>query len=526
MAILGDSSSVTGRALLENAARALRAQDLSGAEAFVRSALDAAPHDPEALHMLAAIASAAGRIADAERSLRQAIDHRPEFAPAHAELSSLLCRTGRAGEALDLLDREIARRPSSIWPLSIKAGVLSAERRAEEAIDVHEKLVALGPDVSVLWMNYGHNLQSLGHVARAVAAYRRSVALDPANGAAWWGLANLRTILLDADDSRAMEQALPRIADPFQKIQMLFALGKALGDQGRFEAAFACYRQANALRGAHVAYDPRAIEAGVRAHLSLAPSFFAGRSGGNDGDRSVIFIVGMPRSGSTLVEQILANHPMIEGMGELFELQEIAATVGSGSFQDLPRDLAKLGAEERHALGQAYLTAVRRHRRTDRPYFTDKMPANWRFIALIALILPNARIIDVRRTPLACCFSAFTTYFNRHTSVPASLDGLGRYYRQYADMADHMAAALPGRIYRLGYEQLVENSEAEVRSLLDHLGLPPDPACLRFHENRRPIYTPSAQQVRVPINRSGLESWRSYESWLWPLKQALGLEMT
>jgi hypothetical protein len=322
------------------------------------------------------------------------------------------------------------------------------------------------------------------------------------------------------------EQALKDQA-VYQKVQQQFALGKAHGDQGRFEASFDYYQQANMLRGALVPYDPRATREAVRAHREiLAPSFFAERrSHGHDAHdaHDVIFIVGMPRSGSTLVEQILASHPRIEGAGELFELQEIATAISgndiSGAY--LPGALAKLPASALKTLGQRYLDATRRHRKSDRSRFTDKMPANWRFAAPIHLILPNARIVDVRRDPLSCCLSAFSTYFNRESSFPANLHDLARYHNDYTRMMDYMDAVLPGRVHRLQYERLVENPEAEIRRLLDYPGLPFAPSCLRFHENPRPIYTPSAQQVRSPINRSGLDRWRDYESWLSPLKQGL-----
>jgi hypothetical protein len=235
-----------------------------------------------------------------------------------------------------------------------------------------------------------------------------------------------------------------------------------------------------------------------------------------------IFIIGMPRSGSTLVEQILASHPMIEGCGELFELRNLVASLGVENAGTSWLDaVAGLSAEELRALGQRYLVSVRRHRRTDRPFFTDKMPSNWQLVGLIHLILPNAKIIDVRRHPLACGFSAFTTYFNRETSFPTNLEDLGRYYADYVRMIAHFDAVLPERIYRVRHERLVADLEGEVRRLLDRLGLPFDETCLRFHENLRAVHTPSAQQVRRPINSEELARWRDYEPWLAPLKDVL-----
>ncbi|KAF1716061.1 hypothetical protein CSC74_12925 [Pseudoxanthomonas yeongjuensis] len=513
----------TLQALLTAAVRALQSNEPAKAEALVRSRLAEAPSDVDALRLLAMIAIRAGHAADAERLLRSAIAYRPDFILGHADLSSLLCRLGRADEALALLDREIARHSTDLWPLSIKSGVLAAERRIEESLPVHEALVARAPESSVLWMNYGHALKTIGRTEQAVAAFRRSLQLDPANGAAWWGLANLRTIPLDADDIRTMEQALPSADDPFREVQIRFALGRAFGDLGRFEQSFDHYRQANAIRGALVPYDPRTTRELALAHEeALTPSFFAERQGRGHPADDPIFIVGIPRSGSTLVEQILASHPLVEGCGELFELQDIAAAItGNGREKSLSEAMARLAPNELQALGQRYLDATRRHRSSGRRHFTDKMPANWRFAALILLILPNARIVDVRRNPLSCCLSAFSTYFNRESSLPANLHDLAGYYNDYSRMMAHVDATLPGRVYRLRYERLVEEPETEIRRLLDHLQLDFDESCLRFHENRRPVHTPSAQQVRLPINRSGLDRWRNYEPWLSPLIEGL-----
>ena len=466
------------------------------------------------------ILSGTGDATGAEQFLRHAIAERPAYALAHADLSSLLGRMGRVDDALAHLDGEIDRHPESIWPLSIKVGVLEAERRTGEAIDVHRTLVTRAPHIAVLWTNYGHALQTLGEAEAARVAFRTSLQLDAAGGAAWLGLANLRTPPLDASDVAAMERALPTIGDPFQKVQLLFALGKACGDERQFERSFDYYRRANDLRGTLVPYDRDAICAAVAMNQTLGPSFYTERRGyGHDSDE-VIFIVGMPRSGSSLVEQILASHPMIEGLGELFELQEVAASIGDGAG-DWSRQLARLAPDQLRSMGQRYLDAVRRHRRTSRPYFTDKMPANWQYMALLHLILPNARIVDVRRDAMPCGLSAFTTHFNRQTSFPASLEDLGNYYRLYTEMADYMGETLPGRVYRLNYERLVATTEQEIRLLIDHLGLPFAASCLHFHDNRRPVHTPSAQQVRRPIDPSHLERWRNYEPWLLPLKTAL-----
>lgn len=500
--------------------------DLAAIEQHARTVLAKQPNDAESLKLLAHVAAARDAPVDAENLLRKAITLVPNFVAAHADLASLLCRLERVEEAIALLDNAIAKHPGDVWPLSIKAAVLSAERRAEDALAAHKAIVDRAPHATLPWMNYGYALKTLGQTGEAVTAYRTALERDPGNGAAWWGLANLRTVRLGIEDVALMEEAEQRGGrDPFQQVQLQFALGKALADLGSYEGSFRHYEEANRLRGKLVPYDSEAMHDLVcKSEAAFTPEFFARRSGHGHDAESIIFIVGMPRSGSTLIEQILASHPMVEGGGELIELREIAdnLTRRVGAHVPLPEAISRLGTSELRTIGEKYLASVRRHRRTDRPFFTDKMPANWQLIPLIQLILPKARILDVRRHPLACCLSVFATYFNQQTSFPTELTDLGRYYRDYARMIAHMDAVLPGRVFRVQHEQVVEDTEGEARRLLDWLGLPFVPSCLRFHENQRSVHTPSAQQVRRPINRDGLDHWRNYERWLAPLQAALG----
>ena len=464
---------------------------------------------------------------DQEHLLRQALARSPASVQAHADLCAFLCSRARAAEALALLDDVVDRQPDKLWVLSLKAAVLDAEQRTEEALGVHEALTARASQAAVPWLNYGHALKTVGRVADAVAAYRRSLALDPACGVAWWALADLRTVPFGAGDIARIEEALAHARGDLDTVQLHFAMGKAQADLGQFEASFRHYELANDLRGRLVAYDAEATDALVREIEAVFTPDLLARSAERGGRTPVpIFIVGMPRSGSTLVEQILASHPLVEGLGELPELNEIATRLGSASPAGWVKAIAALGVEELGELGESYLASMRRYRRTDRPFFTDKMPANWQYVGLIRLIMPEARIIDVRRHRFACCFSTFTTYFNRRTSMPANLFDLGRYYQAYVEAIDHFEGLLPGTLHRVRYEQIVEDIEGEARRLLVHLDLPFDPACLRFHENSRAIYTPSAQQVRGPITRDGLDRWRAYEPWLEPLKDVWSNEPT
>lgn len=456
-----------------------------------------------------------------EQAMRQAIAERPDAAQAHAALASFLCAAGRADEALAHLDRERLRRPSSLWPLSIKAGILSAERRTAEAIDVHRALVAMAPDKPLLWSNFAGDLAAAGDAAGAAAAYRRAVEMAPGSGAAWLGLANLRLARPAAEDVATIEQAVGAADDPYQKMQMLFALGRFHDAFGAFDRSFTCFSEANSLRERLVPHDASGLTALVDAQLGLPGAFFAEQPEPDIDEAGAIFIVGMPRSGSTLVEQVLDCHPEIEGGGELFALQEIAASLGAFEAPaSFARRVQALTRDEAAQLRTHYRHSTARFRKTKRRYFIDKMPANWRFVTLIQRILPNARIIDVRRDPMACCFSAYTTYFNRHTDFPNELEHLGQYFGHYVRTMDMARTSMPKRVYRMEYEELVAHANREIRALLEFLQRPFSDFCLRPQENPRAVHTPSAQQVREPVHRSK-NRVRNYLPWLEPLRSAI-----
>lgn len=492
---------------------------------MARDRLAADPEDAESLLALARVAAAAGYDNDAEKLLRQAARIAPAFALAHVALTSLLCRLGQADEATALIDHVIGSQSRPLWALSLKCSILSTERRVENALPIHEELVERAPEAAVPWLNYGDALKIVGRVEEAAAAYRKSLELDPANGFAWIGLANLRKIRLDDQDIARLNHALQGATDDLQRIQLHFALGKALGENGQYEYSFRHYQSANEIRHRLIPYDAAAIDNLVdKTEALFTPGFMAKGSSTASGGSDAIFIIGMPRSGSTLLEQILASHPMVEGLGELFDLQNIVAQVvhkgrTNASWLEVVENLS---ADELRALAESYMSSVRRRRKTERPLFTDKMPSNWRYIGLIHLILPKARIIDIRRHPVPCCFSNFTTYFNAQAVVPNTLKELSHNYLSYVRMLSHFDAAMPGATHRVYFERLVDDFESEVRRLLEYLNLPFDQACLHFHENPRPVYTPSAEQVRRPINDEGLGRWRDYETWLSPLQDRLG----
>ena len=451
-----------------------------------------------------------------------ALAERPDSPDVHAAFASFLCSAGRTDEALAHMEHEIRRLPASIWPLSIKAGILSSERRAAEALNVHRTLVAMAPGIPLLWANFGSDLAIAGDVDEAGRAFRRTIALAPGFGPAWLGLANLRVAPLNGADIAAMEEGLVRARDPHHQIQLLFALGRGYGALGAFERSFEAFAKANAMRETLIPHNGARIAAFVEAHRNLRPSLFKAAQDASPELHGAIFIVGMPRSGSTLVEQILACHPEIEGMGELSALEDVAASMGAfdnpAAFTDRLRSLTQAEAARRAA---DYLARAGRYRRTARPFFTDKMPANWRFVALIRRIMPGARIIDVRRDPMGCCFSAYTTYFNRNTDFPNRLEDLSRYYRSYRQMMEMAQASAPDGMCDVDYEQLVSDPDREIPALLDRLRLRFAEACLMPDRNRRAIYTPSAQQVRTPIHRTQ-DRFRDYLPWLRPLQVSLG----
>ncbi|HEX5953585.1 MAG TPA: sulfotransferase, partial [Rhodanobacteraceae bacterium] len=362
----------------------------------------------------------------------------------------------------------------------------------------------------------------------AVVAYRRCVELEPSFGEAWWSLANLKLFRFDATDLQAMQHQLLRddLSDE-DRLHLEFALGKALEDAEDFAASFSHYTRGNAIRRAQLSYDANGTTSRVEYIRKHYPrEFFAERTGSGCASPDPIFVVGLPRAGSTLIEQILASHSRVEGTMELPEIatltSELRRQAARGAAMPYHHALAALDAGALRALGERYLAATRIQRKTAKPFFIDKMPNNFMHVGLIHLILPNAKIIDARRHPMACGFSIFKQHFARGQDFSYSLDDIGRYYRDYVELMAHFDAVLPGRVCRVQYERLVADTEAEVRRILDYCGLEFEAGCLRFFDNRRPVRTASSEQVRQPIYRHAVDHWRHYAAWLQPLQAALG----
>ena len=521
------SASVRDPRLIE-AAQALVENRLAVAERILRPHLKEKPTDVAAIRMMAELAARLGRLGDSENLLRRALELAPAFAPARANLATVLYRQGRPTEAVQTLDTLLGDDPENPAHQNLKAAALGRIGSYEEAIRIYEQVLAAFPRQPKVWMSYGHVLKTVGRREESVAAYRRAIDIAPVLGEAWWSLANLKTVKLGAGDVAAMTSALelPEATEE-DRFHLHFALGKAFDDAGRHERAFGHYAEGNRLRRAMVEHDPEEIEANVERSAALfTPAFFAAREGQGCPAPDPIFILGMPRAGSTLIEQILASHPAVEGTMELPDIPALARRLGRRKLRSepsaYPECLAALRPTELRALGEEYLEGTRVQRKTGRPVFIDKMPNNWAHVGLIHLILPNAKIVDARRHPLDCCFSNFRQHFARGQAFSYNLGELGRYYRAYVRLMAHFDSALPGRVHRVIHERLVEEPEGEIRRLLGHLGLPFDPACLRFHENDRAVRTASSEQVRRPINREGMAQWRPYAAWLGPLEQALG----
>lgn len=503
---------------LIQAAAALHDNRLDVAERLLKPHLKEDPFDVRAIRMLAELAWRIGRLHDAEHLLRRAVEISPGFTAARAQLALVLGRMGRPAEALPLLDTLFEQDGEDIGHLNLKAATVARLGDFDEAIQLYESVLARAPKQPRVWMSYGHMLKTVGRQQEGITAYRKAIELNPHLGEAWFSLSNLKTVKFDEADIAAMKAALERSdLKEEDRFHLDFALGKAMHDAGKTEEAFAHFAAGNELRRKSQPYSRQDTKNAVdRAIATFTATAFAERTGGCQAP-DPIFIVGMPRAGSTLVEQILSSHSQVEGTSELPDLPAIARREPG-----YPKRALKLSTAERTAMGDEYLQRASVQRRTDKPYFIDKLPNNWLYVPFIQLVLPNAKIIDARRHPLGCCFSNFRQHFARGQAFAYDLTDLGSYYANYVRLMAHIDDVLPGKVHRVIYEQMVEDTESEVRRLLDYCGLEFEPACLAFHETDRPVRTASSEQVRQPIYRDATDEWRRYEAHLGPLKEALG----
>ena len=498
---------------------------LEEAERLYRQVLHDNPQNVDALRLLAQIACDGGHADDAERLLQEAIRIAPDFLLAILDLGQLYKEEDRYLEAIGCFDRAIALEPNRVHAHFMRAATLARASFTPEAAAAYRHCLELRPKHAGAMLGLGHVLKASGDFEGAVASYDGCRQLTPDSGETYWSLANLKTYRFDDDMVAAMEAqaASPELAS-MSRVNFLFALGKAYEDRGDYEQAWDRYRRGNEIRRAEVAYDPVQTEAvNDRMVATFTPELLASLQGGGNPDPAPIFILGLPRSGSTLLEQVLASHSQVEGTAELPYVGRLATSLGRSRAGGVnyPEAMRELAPASLAALGAQYLSLARMHRRSGAPRFIDKMPNNFPNVGLIAAMLPNARIVDARRHPLDACLSCYRQLFAKGQNFTYDLTEIGEYYLQYQRMMDHWHDVLPGRVLTVQYEEVVTDFEAQARRLVDFCGLPWEDACLRFWESERPVRTPSAEQVRQPIYNRSIGHWRKYERHLGELIEVI-----
>lgn len=510
------------------AAAALCENRIPQAEALLRAHLKQFPTDVAAIRMFAEVAARLRRFEDAENLLVRCLELAPSFLAARHNYAVVLHRQNRPAQALRETESLLALDPHNPGYRNLKAAILARIGDYEQSLELYTELLASHPRQPKIWMSYGHALKTKGREADSIAAYEKSIELLPSLGEAYWSLANLKTVRFTPAQIESMRAQLarPDLADE-DRFHLHFAMGKALEDAGEHAESFEHYARGNSIRRAGIVYSADDMTAQIQRTKSLlSAGFFAQRRDWGHPSTAPIFIVGLPRAGSTLIEQILSSHSLVEGTMELPDIPALARSITAAARRKgpthYPEPLAQLSAQECRSLGEQYLESTRIQRKSDAPFFIDKLPNNFAHVGLIQLALPHAKIIDARRHPLGCCFSGFKQHFARGQNFTYGLADIGRYYHDYVELMAHFDEVLPGRVHRVLYESMIEDTEAEVRRLLEYCGLPFEAACLRFYATERAVRTASSQQVRQPIFRAGLDQWRHYEPWLQPLKTALG----
>jgi tetratricopeptide (TPR) repeat protein len=505
--------------------------DLIAAEKLVRAHLINQGEHPEALRLLARVAISRDVLDEAEVLLEAAVQLDPDYIELRRDYACVMLDRHKHAEAILELDRLLAVDPRSIDYRTLRATAAVGLGEHEDGIrrfaDVLADTDPQSKAAADLLLSIGHSEKTLGRRPEAVDAYHRAIAVRPNFGDAYWSLANLKTHrFTEAQIESLIRAEASETLSSMDRYHICFALGKAFEDRQEYATSWQYYARGNALKRAESKYRAELLEQNTRHQKRVCTrDFFATREGFGCAAPDPIFILGLPRAGSTLLEQILASHSQIEGTQELANIPRYALHL-QGMNPDLdnplyPASLVDLSREEIHAFGQKYIDDTRIYR-THKPYFIDKMPNNFRHVGLIKLILPNAKIIDARREPMACCFGNLKQLFARGQEFCYSINDIARYYTTYLDLMQHWDAALPGHVLRVHHEDVVDDLDRSVRRILDFLGLPFEAGCLEFHKNVRSVKTASSEQVRQPIYREGLDQWRHYEPWLDELKDALG----
>jgi tetratricopeptide (TPR) repeat protein len=501
--------------------------ELSAAEKILRAYLLNAGSHVEALRLLARIERQRDALDRAESLLEAAQKLAPNHRAARLDYVRTLIDRQKYLQAHDVINTLLSLDPGNKDYLSLSAAASVGLGRHEPAIVLYRRLLVASPGSCDLHLALGHCLKSVGRQKEAIDSYQTAAALRPSFGDAYWSLANLKTYRFSQNEIATMrgEEAAPA-ASPVDHYHLCFALGKAYEDRNEYAESWQFYERGNRLKRAGSRYHPDITETNTRKQIEACTAeFFSARAGVGVPDPDPILIVGLPRSGSTLLEQILASHSQVEATQELSAIQHIVLGM-RGAQSDLddphyPGVLADLAPADFRRLGERYMTDTSAYRK-DRPFFIDKMPNNFRHIGLIHLMLPNARIIDARREPMACCLSNLKQLFASGQEFTYSIEDISRYYRSYLDLMRHWDGVLPGRVLRVWYEDVVEDLEGNVRRILEFCGLEFERACVEFYKTERSVRTPSSEQVRQPIFREGLFHWRNYEPWLGPLEDGLG----
>jgi tetratricopeptide (TPR) repeat protein len=505
--------------------------ELAASERMVRDFLLTHGHHVEAMRLLARIGMEHDVLDDAQLLLEGVLDLEPDYRAARFEFAQVLCRRHLYVEAQQQVEKLLGVDRANRDYRTLHAMTCVGLGQHERAMELYRGLLPGAMNPAELHLSIAHSLKTLGRQARAITEYHAAAAAREGFGDAWWSLANLKTYRFSHAELEQMRVAEAAASTgSIDRYHLCFALGKALEDRGEYAASFDYYTRGNALKRAASRYRPEVIEQNTRLQIELCTrELFASHAGSGAPAADPIFIVGLPRSGSTLLEQILASHSRIEGTHELADITRMVVELQGRDWQlanpRYPAVLSQMTVEDFHRLGEKYLCDTRSYR-SGKAHFIDKMPNNFRHIGLIHLILPNAKIIDARREPMACCFGNLKQLFAHGQEFAYGIEDLARYYRTYLELMRHWDAVLPGRVLRVQYEDVVADLEGNVRRLLDYCGLEFEPACVEFYKTERSVRTASSEQVRQPIYREALEQWRHFEPWLGPLREALGDAVT
>jgi len=515
------------RKRLAEAGEHLRAGRLQECGDICRAMLERNRDDVNALRLLAKVAAQKERWGRAEHLLDRVLELAPDFHDARLDLASVYKQQDRAEDALACTTRTLELAPRNPYANYLHASMLAILGRHEEALAAYRHAIELRAYHPAAWIGMGHLLKTLGRQEEGIAAYRKAIEQRPNFGEVYWSLANLKTFRFTDEEVADMERRLEEESlDEDARVHFLFALGKALEDRREFQRSWECYSEACDIQRMRIAYDSLETQlVNERIRAVFTAEFLAGRAQEWPHRPVPIFIVGLPRSGSTLIEQILASHSQVEGTAELPDVgRVITSLAGRTPGVAYPEAVANLSGAELRELGEAYLERTKRHRK-GLPWFTDKMPNNFPSIGLIHLMLPESIIIDARRHPLDSCFGTLKQHFAHGQTFSYTLEEIGEYYLEYRQMMRHWAEVLPGRVLEVRYEDMVRDLEGQTRRLLDHCGLPFEESCLRFWETERPVRTASSEQVRQPIYTSSINHWRNFREPLEPLREMLAGEL-